>query len=99
MRAIGSTYIYSIAVFLFGFVVGGLSFHVATAEGVFGLKPAMTQIGTALGEMQKNLDDLQKNMDAIKKAKDQLSSLPPASGDVIKKESDSVKPTIPGIGP
>jgi hypothetical protein len=98
MRAIRSTFIFSIAAFLLGFALGGLSFHVAPAEGVFGLKTSMIQIESALVEMEKNISDLQKNMGTIKQAKDRLSSLPPAEGDAIKKESDSVKPTIPGIG-
>lgn len=45
----------------------------------------------APGEMEKNLAALQKNMGMIKQAKDQLSSLPSAGGDAIKKEGDSIK--------
>jgi hypothetical protein len=48
--------------------------------------------------MQKNVDELQKNMGTIKQAKDQLSSLSPASGDAIKKEGESLKQMIPGLG-
>ncbi len=58
----------------------------------------MTQIGSALVEMQKNVDDLQKNMGTIKQAKDQLSSLSPAGGDAIEKEGESLKQMIPGFG-
>ena len=98
MTAARSTYIFSITAFLLGFGLGGLSLHVATAQGLFGLKTSITQIGSALIEMQKNVDALQKNMGTIKQAKDQLSSLPPAGGDAIKKEEESLKELIPGMG-
>ncbi|HZC80296.1 MAG TPA: hypothetical protein VE222_01025 [Nitrospiraceae bacterium] len=98
MTAARSTYIVSITAFLLGFGLGGLSLHVATAQGLFGLKTSITQIGSALIEMQKNVDALQKNMGTIKQAKDQLSSLPPAGGDAIKKEEESLKELIPGMG-
>jgi hypothetical protein len=48
--------------------------------------------------MQKNVDALQKNMGTIKQAKDDLSSLSPAGGDAIKKEGESLKQMIPGMG-
>ena len=74
-------YTFTISAFLLGFVLGGVSLHVAEAEGLFGLKDSVTQIGGSLVEMQKNVDALQKNMNTIKKAKDQLSSLSsPGSG-------------------
>ena len=98
MTAARSTYIFSITAFLPGFGLGGLSLHVATAQGLFGLKTSITQIGSALIEMQKNVDALQKNMGTIKQAKDQLSSLSPAGGDAIKKEEESLKELIPGMG-
>lgn len=98
MRATRSTYIFLIAAFLLGFGLGGLSLHVASAQGVFGLKTSVTQIGSALVEMQKNVDDLQKNMDTVKQAKDQLSSLSPTGGDGMKKESESLKKLLPGMG-
>jgi hypothetical protein len=98
MTASRSTYIVSITAFLLGFGLGGLSLHVATAQGLFGLKTSITQIGSALIEMQKNVDALQKNMGTIKQAKDQLSSLSPAGGDAIKKEEESLKELIPGMG-
>ena len=98
MRATRSTYIFLIAAFLLGFGLGGLSLHVASAQGVFGLKTSITQIGSALVEMQKNVDDLQKNMGTIKQAKDQLSSLSPTGGDGMKKEGESLKKLIPGMG-
>ena len=69
MTATRFTYSFSIAAFLLGFAMGGLSFHVASAQGVFGLKTSITQIGSALMEMQKNVDELQKNMGTIKQAK------------------------------
>jgi hypothetical protein len=98
MTAARSTYIVSITAFLLGFGLGGLSLHVATAQGLFGVKTSITQIGSALIEMQKNVDALQKNMGTIKQAKDQLSSLSPAGGDAIKKEEESLKELIPGMG-
>jgi hypothetical protein len=93
-----SIYIFSIAAFLLGFGLGGLSFHAASAQGLLGLQASVSQIGSALGEMEKNLAALQKNMGTIKQAKDQLSSLPSAGGDAIKKEGDSFKQLIPGLG-
>lgn len=91
MKATRSTYILSIATFLLGFGLGGVSLHVASAQGLFGLKTSISQIGSALIEMQKNVDDLQKNMGTIKQAKDQLSSLPTDGGDAIKNTGDSLK--------
>jgi hypothetical protein len=88
MSATRSTYIFLVVAFLLGFGLGGLSLHVASA----------TQIENALVEMQKNVDALQKNMGTIKQAKDQLSSLPSAGGDTIKREKDSLKQLIPGMG-
>ena len=38
---------------------------------LFRVKASVSQIGTALIEMQKNVDALQKNMGTIKQAKDQ----------------------------
>lgn len=70
----------AIPAFLIGFVLGGLSLHIVSAEGLFGLKDSVTQIGGSLVEMQKNVDDLQKNMNTLKKAKDQLSSLSSPGG-------------------
>jgi hypothetical protein len=72
----------AIPAFLIGFGLGGLSLHVATAEGLFGLKDSVSQIGTSLVEMQKNVDALQKNMNTIKQAKDQLSSLASTGGGI-----------------
>ena len=98
MTATRSTYIFSIATFLLGFGLGGFSLHVASAEGLFGLKTSISQIGSALVEMQKNVDALQKNMGTLKQAKDQLSSVSPAEGDALKKEGESLKQLIPGLG-
>ena len=98
MTATRSTYIFSMATFLLGFGLGGFSLHVASAEGLFGLKTSISQIGSALVEMQKNVDALQKNMGTLKQAKDQLSSLSPAEGDALKKEGESLKQLIPGLG-
>lgn len=98
MTAARTVYIFSITAFLLGFGLGGVSMHVASAQGLFGLKTSVTQIGSALVEMQKNVDALQKNMGTIKQAKDQLASLSPAGGDAIKKEGESLKELIPGMG-
>ncbi|MBX3329905.1 MAG: hypothetical protein KF722_05865 [Nitrospira sp.] len=68
--------------FLIGFGLGGMSLHVASAQGILGLKDSVTQIGGSLVEMQKNVDELQKNMNTIKQAKDQLSSLSSTGGGV-----------------
>ncbi|MBH0181390.1 MAG: hypothetical protein HP490_06870 [Nitrospira sp.] len=75
MTTMRSISIIAIPAFMLGFGLGGLSLHVASAQGLFGTKDSVAQIGTSLIEMQKNVDALQKNMTAIKKAKDQLSSL------------------------
>ena len=98
MKATRSAYIFSIATFLLGFGLGGVSLHVASAQGLFGLKTSISQIGSALVEMQKNVDDLQKNMGTIKQAKDQLSSLPSDGGGAIKNKGESLKQLIPGLG-
>jgi hypothetical protein len=66
---------------------------------MFGVTTSVKQIGSALIEMQKNVDDLQKNMGTIKHAKEQLSSLAPEGGtDAIKKEGESLKQFLPGMG-
>ena len=98
MTAARSTYIFSIAAFLLGFGLGGVSLHVASAQGLFGLKTSITKIGSALVEMQKNVDALQKNMGTIKQVKDQLSSLSQAGGDAITNEGESLKTAHPRIG-
>lgn len=98
MTATRSTYIFSIAAFLLGFSLGGLSLHVASAQGLFGLKTSITQIGSALVEMEKNVDALQKNMGTLKHAKDQLSALSTGGGDAMKKEEESLKQLFPGMG-
>ncbi|MEO6111465.1 MAG: hypothetical protein ABIQ24_06510 [Nitrospiraceae bacterium] len=98
MTTTRSIYIFSLTAFLLGFGLGGLSLHVASAQGLFGLKTSISQIGSALVEMQKNVDELQKNMGTIKHAKDELSSLSPAGGDAIKKEGESLKHLLPGMG-
>ena len=98
MTATRTTYIFSIAAFLLGFGLGGVSLHVASAQGLFGLKASVGQIGSALVDMQKNVDALQKNMGTIKQAKDQLSSLSPTGGDTLKDKGDSLKKLLPGMG-
>jgi len=84
--------------FLLGFVLGGIMLHYAQAQGLTGLTGSVNQIGGALGEMQKNIDGLQKNMTTIKQAKEQLSKLPFSQGDTIKKDEESLKNSIPGMG-
>lgn len=98
MTATRSMYIFAIPAFLLGFGLGGLSLHVASAQGLLGLKTSVSQIGSALVEMQKNVDDLQKNMNSIKQAKDQLSSLSPVGGDALQNKGESMKQLIPGLG-
>lgn len=98
MTATRSTSVLVIAAFLLGFGLGGLSLHVASAQGVLGLKTSVSQIGSSLVEMQKNVDDLQKHMGVIKQVKDQLASLSPAGGEAGKKEGDSLKQLLPGMG-
>lgn len=90
------TSIMIVAVFLMGFGLGGLSLHYAAAQGIFGLTTSVSQLGSALVDMQKNVDDLQKNMGTVKQVKDQLSSLSPqgggtSGGDLLKKGGDSLK--------
>ncbi len=89
-------YICSLTAFLLGFVLGGVSLHVASAQGLLGLKTSVTQIGSALMEMQKNVDDLQKNMNTIKQAKDQLSSLSSVGTNPMEKGSETLKQLVPG---
>ena len=51
MTASRSKYIFSIAKFLLGFGLGGVSLHVASAQGLLGLKTSISQIWSALVEM------------------------------------------------
>ena len=95
-----STAIMTITAFLLGFGVGGLSLHYASAQGIFGLSTSVSQLGSALVDMQKNVDDLQKNMGTVKHVKDQLTSLSPQGGgtpggEQLKKGSDSLKDMMP----
>ena len=94
------TSIMIVSVFLMGFGLGGLSLHYAAAQGIFGLTTSVSQLGSALVDMQKNVDDLQKNMGTVKQVKDQLSSLSPQGGgtsgaDLLKKGGDSLKDLKP----
>ena len=101
MKERSRTSIMTATAFLLGFGLGGLSLHYASAQGVFGLSTSVSQLGTALVEMQKNVDDLQKNMGTIKQVKDQLTSLSPQGGgvpggmDKLKKDSDTLKGMVP----
>jgi len=90
---------FTIAAFMLGFGLGGASMHYAYAEGLFGVTASVKQIGNALVDMQKNVDELQKNMGTIKHAKEQLAALAPESGgDAMKKEEESLKKMLPGMG-
>ncbi|MGC4097011.1 MAG: hypothetical protein QM706_07830 [Nitrospira sp.] len=77
-----SLYLFAMPAFLIGFGLGGLSLHLAEAEGLFGIKDSVTQIGSSLMEMQKNVDALQKNINMLKDTKDKLSSLSTTGGGV-----------------
>jgi len=88
----------TIAAFLLGFGLGGVSLRYAQAQGLFGLSTSVQQIGHALVEMQQNVDDLQKNMGTIKQAKDQLSNLVPRKGESVPRDGDSFKKMLPGLG-
>jgi hypothetical protein len=96
-----STSIMTVTAFLMGFGLGGLSLHYASAQGMFGLSTSVSQLGSALVDMQKNVDDLQKNMGTVKQVKDRLTSLSPQGGggipggDKLKKASDSLKDMVP----
>ena len=86
--------------FLLGFGLGGLSLHYASAQGMFGLSTSVSQIGSALVDMQMNVDELQKNMGTVKQVKDQLTNLSPQGGgipggDKLKKGSDTLKDMVP----
>ncbi len=101
MKSKSRTSIIIVTAFLLGFGLGGLSLHYASAQGMFGLSTSVSQLGSALLEMQKNVDDLQKNMGTIKQVKDQLTSLSPQGGgipegiDKLKKDSDTLKGMVP----
>jgi len=100
MKKGSRTSIMIVAAFLSGFGLGGLSLHYASAQGMFGLSTSVSQLGSALVEMQKNVDDLQKNMGTVKQVKDQLTSLSPQAGgtpggEQLKKGSDSLKEMMP----
>ena len=91
-----STAIMTITAFLLGFGLGGLSLHYASAQGIFGLSTSVSQLGSALVDMQKNVDALQKNMGTVKQVKEQLASLSPQGGGITggeqgKKGSDFLK--------
>jgi hypothetical protein len=89
-----------VTAFFMGFGLGGLSLHYAAAQGIFGLSTSVSQLGSALVDMQKNVDDLQKNMGTVKQVKEQLSSLSPqgegtSGSDLLKKGGDSLKDMKP----
>ncbi len=89
-----------VTAFFMGFGLGGLSLHYADAQGIFELSTSVSQLGSTLVDMQKNVDDLQKNMATVKQVKDQLSSLSTQGGgtpggDLLKKGGDSLKDMKP----
>ena len=100
MKDRSRTSIMIVTAFLMGCGLGGLSLHYASAQGMFGLSTSVSQLGSALVDMQKNVDDLQKNMVTVKQVKDQLTSLSPQGGgipggDKLKKGRDSLKDMVP----
>ena len=100
MKKRSRTSIMIVTAFLSGFGLGGLSLHYASAQGMFGLSTSVSQLGSTLMEMQKNVDDLQKNMGTLKQVKEQLTSLSPQGGgtpggDLLKKGGDSLKDMTP----
>ena len=102
MKKRSRTSIMIVVAFLSGFGLGGLSLHYASAQGMFGLSTSVSQLGSAMVEMQKDIDDLQKNMGTIKQVKDQLTSLSPQSGgtpggDLLKKGGDLSKGMKPNF--
>lgn len=91
-----------VAAFLSGFGLGGMSLHYASAQGMFGLSTSVSQLGSTLVEMQKNVDDLQKNMGTLKQVKEQLTGLSPQGGgapgeDLLKKGSNPLKDVKPNF--
>jgi hypothetical protein len=58
-----------VTAFFLGFGLGGLSLHYAAAQGILGFSTSVSQLGSALVDMQKNVDDLQKNMGTVKQSK------------------------------
>ena len=100
MKDRSRTSIMIVTAFLMGCGLGGLSLHYASAQGMFGLSTSVSQLGSALVDMQKNVDDLQRNMVTVKQVKDQLTSLSPQGGgipggDKLKKGRDSLKDMVP----
>jgi hypothetical protein len=100
MKKRSRTSIMIMTAFLSGFGLGGVSLHYASAQGMFGLSTSVSQLGSTLVEMQKNVDDLQKNMGTLKQVKEQLTSLSPQGGgppggDLMKKGGDSLKDMTP----
>ena len=100
MKDRSRTSIMIVTAFLMGCGLGGLSLHYASAQGMFGLSTSVSQLGSALVDMQKNVDDLQRNMVTVKQVKDQLTSLSPQGGgipggDKLKMGSDSLKDMVP----
>ena len=82
MKDRSRTSIMIVTAFLVGCGLGGLSLHYASAQGMFGLSTSVSQLGSALVDMQKNVDDLQENMGIVKQVKDQLTSLSPQGGGI-----------------
>ena len=98
--------------FFIGFVLGGVSSHYASAQGLMGISNSVTQLNQALSAMEKNLQEFQNGMAKIKQVKEQLAAMPAEaagkagatkeqlkqSGDVLKQQGESVKKSLPGLG-
>jgi ABC-type phosphate transport system auxiliary subunit len=102
MKNVHHTSMMIVVAFLLGVGLGGLSLHYASAQGMFGLSTSVSQLGSALVDMQRNVDALQKNMGTVKQVKDQLTSLSPQGigtltegKDKLKQEGDSLKSMFP----
>jgi hypothetical protein len=66
-----------------------------TAQGVFGFSTSVSQLGSVLVDMQKNVEDLQRSMGTVKQVNEHLRSLSPQGegtpgGDLLKM-GDSLK--------
>ena len=60
MKNRSQTSIMIMTAFFMGCGLGGLSLHYAAAQGIFGLSTSVSQLGSALVDMQKNVDDPSK---------------------------------------
>ncbi|MDE2322851.1 MAG: hypothetical protein KGL31_13225 [candidate division NC10 bacterium] len=64
-----------IAVFLGGFVLGRLSIAPVHAQGLVSpLTAKITQLGSLIEQMQKNIDEVQGNLKALRAVKESLAA-------------------------